>query len=513
MYPSHEHQNTLRGKANSVVLAFLFAAVHDAYGVISKVSDDKIDVSHLNDALAAIGIVLTTEEMREALKNVTVDSDGRVNLKEFMNGLPQTKRFSFTSGKYRAAIMLEEHFILNPAFACFMVSPLVCAEMEEAINNLKSIKQDKVNLEELDSILRSMGLHLTPQEIQDMLKLVPKNDDGTVSVRDCMFALTKTRRYSQSEKDKISIQNLGSILENMGIDLTKEQMQEALRRIAIDANGKVNLNDFMKVLRGMQHPSFLQGDVVSVGDVESLLSGMGINLTQEELEETLKHLTVDENGKVNMSELMKSVTKTRRLLEAERKMIAIEDLNSTLAKMGIHLTEKEMMEALKHVTFDADGRVNLKKVLERVLATRRPSKFERDRVDIEDVHEILAGLGISLTEEEMREALKRAPLDAEGKMNLGEFMKAVRIVQSQPPTGEMVEIRNLDSTLAKMGIHLTEKEMMEALKHATIDVDGRVNLKEVLESILATRRPSKFENLDEGNGNKVPGKVRDYVCL
>lgn len=57
-----------------MVCTFPLAAVHDAYGVIKRLSDGKIEVSQLKDAVAAIGIVLSTDEMRDTLKNVTVDS-------------------------------------------------------------------------------------------------------------------------------------------------------------------------------------------------------------------------------------------------------------------------------------------------------------------------------------------------------------------------------------------------------------------------------------------------------
>lgn len=64
---------------------------------------------------------------------------------------------------------------MDPAFASFIVSPLACAETEGAMKTLQSIKQDKADIEELNSIMRSMDLNLSSQEIHDMLQYVPKN--------------------------------------------------------------------------------------------------------------------------------------------------------------------------------------------------------------------------------------------------------------------------------------------------------------------------------------------------
>ena len=40
---------------------------------------------------------------------------------------------------------------------------------------MQSIKQDKVNIEDLDSIMYTMGLNLSPNEIQQALKYVVQN--------------------------------------------------------------------------------------------------------------------------------------------------------------------------------------------------------------------------------------------------------------------------------------------------------------------------------------------------
>ncbi|XP_077169663.1 uncharacterized protein LOC143825520 [Paroedura picta] len=501
------------------------AAIHQAYGVLNKVQDDKIDVSELGDALGAIDIALTKEEMQEALDYVTVDDNGKVDMKKFLSGLPNTRRFS------------------------------KMAEMEEAVDAMKQIRKDKVDVKELDAIMGRMGIHLSPAELQQALKFVTKNDDGTVSVKNFMSGLTKNQRFSQDEKDRVSIKNLDSILENMGLRLTEEEMEQTLNHVIVDEDGKVNLNAFMKSVRCTKQLSSAAGapgGVVAVENVNSFLTNIGINLTKEELGETIKHLSVNENGKVNVNELMNYVLLTRTEAQSEKdrvpvgniealltskgisltadeiqealryapidedgtinlaefmkgakiaqqaaaaegKMVAAEDLSSTLAKMGIHLTKEEMEKVLKHVSFDANRKVNLKNVLESVMATRQPAMFEKDRINVQDLEGVLASAGIYLTPEELQEALKYAPLDAEGKVNLAEFMKGVRAVQPHPRTGKMVAPGDLRPALAQMGIHLTESEMQEVLKHVTLDAQGKADLKNVLESVMATRQPAMFE--------------------
>ncbi|XP_048373607.1 EF-hand calcium-binding domain-containing protein 13 [Sphaerodactylus townsendi] len=302
------------------------AAILHAYGVLSKVQDDKIEISELVEALGAIDITLTNEDMREALAHVAVDSDGKVALKKFMSGLSTTRRFS------------------------------KLADIEEAIEAMKQIKQDKMNAKQMKSIMSKMGIHLSPSEIQQTLKNVPKNYDGTASLKNFMSELTKTYRSSQAERDRVAVKNLDTILEGMDLSLSQEEMEQALKLITVDEDGTVNLNSLIKTVKCLKQLSSAAGDQgssIAVEDVNSFLSSMGIYLTREELEEALEQMSVDENGKVNMNNLMNSVLRTRTESHSERKMISAEDLSSTLAKMGIHLTEQEMEEVLKHVPRDA----------------------------------------------------------------------------------------------------------------------------------------------------------------
>lgn len=47
--------------------------------------------------------------------------------------------------------------------------------MEGALKAMQSIKQDKVDIEDLDSVMCTMGLNLSPNEIQQTLKYIVQN--------------------------------------------------------------------------------------------------------------------------------------------------------------------------------------------------------------------------------------------------------------------------------------------------------------------------------------------------
>nr|XP_042699985.1 EF-hand calcium-binding domain-containing protein 13 [Chrysemys picta bellii] len=435
-----------------------------AMKAIGAIKEDTVDVHHLESIMRNMGIHLTPEEIQKALKHVTCEEDGKVNLKDFMTGLTKTRRFS-------------------------------------------QAEKDRVDVRNLDSILDNMGIYLTNEELQEALKHVTVDADGKVYLSKFLQGVRALRRFSYSEGKKVDIRDLDSLLAEMGMHLTQEELQEVLKHVVVDGDGKVNVSDFTKNVISTRRASKAERDRVATSHLDSILGNMGIFLTEEELQEALKHTEIDAEGKVNLSEFMKSV---QRLSEAEGEKVDVDNLDSILANMGIHLTDEEFQKALGGVTRGADGKVELKHFMESVMGTRRPSQCERDTVDLQNLDSILDSMGVHLTNEELQEVLKRATVDANGKVNLGEFMKGVKTVQKLPPGEEdKVDVGNLDSVLANMGIHLTQEELQEALKHSPVDRDGTVGLSTFMKSVMNTRRPSQAERdkVDLQNLDDIVGSM------
>ncbi|KAL8175942.1 UNVERIFIED_CONTAM: hypothetical protein K2H54_015292, partial [Gekko kuhli] len=511
-------------------------ALRSATEVFSRLKGEKVKVSELNPIMESLDISLSDKEFEDALKNVTVDKDRKVNFRDFLISVMENERFSESTAIHHAYGVLNkmqdnkiEVSELEDALGAMDITltkeemrealdHVTVDEMEGAVEAMKRIRQDKVDVKELESIMGRMGIQLSPAEVQEALKFVTKNDDGTVSVKTFMSGLSKNQQSLQDEKDGkvdatmksekgtkplssaegaprsvVAVEHVNSLLSNIGIDLTKEELETTLKHLSVNEKGKVNVTELMNYVLLTHTKPQSERDRIHTDSLEAFLISKGISLTSDEIQEALRCTAIHEDGTVDLTEFMKGVKTVQQAADAKGKMVAADDLSPALAKMGIHLTKEEMEEVLKHVTLDAEGKVNLKNVLESVMALRRPSMFEKDRIRVQDLEGILASAGIHLTAEELQEALKYAPVDVEGKVNLGKLMKGAKAVQPHLTTGEMVAADDLSPTLAKMGIHLTKKEMEEALKHVTPDAAGKVNLKNVLESVVATRQPVMFE--------------------
>ncbi|XP_070584378.1 reticulocyte-binding protein homolog 2a-like [Erythrolamprus reginae] len=377
-------------------------SLHGIYSILCRMDKDKVEILQMKDVLAAIGISLTKEQMMEALKNMTVDSDGMVNVKEFLKMLSLTQRYSSA------------------------------VDMEKAVKTLKNVREDKVKYEELDSTLQVLGLQLSQDEIQKALNYVTLNADGTLSMKDFVFALTNDRRFCKADSDieeKVAVEDIESLLSNMEIPLTKEQLQEALKNVTVDENEKVKMSELMESVLKTQIQSQAEMDWIHVIDLDNALIGMGIYLTDDELKEILNSTAPDEDGKVNLNDLMERVKNVKLILSAGGQVVETDELSTNLTGMGLNITEEEIQEALKPLTLDGNDKVDMKNLLQNIMFMKRPFKLEKDKIDIQDLNGILTSAGVQLTEAEFQEALATTPIDIEGKVNLGEFIKSVRIVQ------------------------------------------------------------------------------------
>ncbi|XP_061245867.1 centrin-1-like [Bos javanicus] len=87
---------------------------------------------------------------------------------------------------------------------------------------VKSLKGKKVSVNSLSTILDNMGIKLTDEELKDLTQNLPVDEAG-----------------------KIHINNLDNTLERFGIDLTEEELAKLSEDLQIDPNGKVDLKEVM----------------------------------------------------------------------------------------------------------------------------------------------------------------------------------------------------------------------------------------------------------------------------
>ncbi|XP_074834811.1 EF-hand calcium-binding domain-containing protein 13 [Carettochelys insculpta] len=442
---------------DSVHKSWQFRALQVALEIVSKIKADNVKVDELRCILQTMGIPLTDTEFQELLQKVTLEKDRTVDLKELMSALTGTRRFSQSIAS------------------------------QDAFNALSKISEDKIEVSSLPVTLKVLGIHLTPTELQEALTSCPADESGKVTVKEFLKVLTHNPGFSESGEDRkvnfkdiltslantknfselevlqnataavsrvhggrLHLDDLKAFLENLGLLMKEEELQEALKVVAVDEHRTVNLNEFLTVLDGLPHftdsmvlqqliGAFgrVKEDKVDQQDLDSVLASLGICVSSEELQKALQNISPDEAGKVNFK-VLRNLRDTQQFSEAlavqealdvvskvEDNKIEVSHLQSALANMGIHLPTVELEEALRHSAVDGDGKVNFKDFLKGLASTKH---------------------------------LSRA-------LEMEEAVKAIGAIKE-----ETVDVQHLDSIMRKMGIHLTPEEIQKTLKHMTSEV-------------------------------------------
>ncbi|KAM6450027.1 uncharacterized protein PHA67_017253 isoform 4-T4 [Liasis olivaceus] len=324
------------------------------------------------------------------------------------------------------------------------------------VKNVKlilSAEGQVVETGELSSSLTRMGLSLTEEETQEALKPITLDANGKVDLKNVLENVMLMQRPSKLERDRIDIQDLNRILTSAGVHLTEVQFQEALASTTVDIEGKVNLGEFMKSVRAVQlYPQSEE----RIAPLEEKEEEQEVDFGHEE-----KKNSVEEEKVAAAQEEEEEISTEKEKTAAQEEKVAVEELGSILANEGISLSEEELQEVLTN------------------------AEVNEEKVDIDSLDAVLEEMGIHLTNRQLYEALKYAPIDDDGMVGREAFERGVLAILRNEQMDlsiqdERVDVNTLCSILADTGLHLSEEEIEEVLKRTTLNKDMTVDLKDFL---------------------------------
>ncbi|XP_077827176.1 EF-hand calcium-binding domain-containing protein 13-like [Macaca mulatta] len=247
-----------------------FREVNKLAKALDKVTNEKLDADDVNSVLKGLGIYFPEEELQEVLGSVCVDKEGKVNLKDCLSQLMQTPYFTKAS------------------------------KTEDSLKVLASVKKNVANPDDLDFMLKTVGVPLPQDVIQRALKNVAPREDGTVNLQEFMSNLVNSGFSSLPETDnkvkkkkgikdsapiggKIDVSNVDAILKNMDIKLTEEEQQYLLDHLSATADEDMDMNTLTGVVKMLK-------EKIEICNLDNFLKDMGIEVTYEEYTELVNHL-------------------------------------------------------------------------------------------------------------------------------------------------------------------------------------------------------------------------------
>ncbi|XP_044531066.1 calmodulin-2/4-like [Gracilinanus agilis] len=153
-------------------------------------------------------------------------------------------------------------------------------------------------------------MKLTDKEIEKLLSNLPVDADGKVDLNEVMD-------NAKTIQENIDVQNLEDFLKDMGMRLTKDEQEDLLKHLPVGANEKVNKKNIMNAMQNLSSANEkvnkknimnamqnISGGNVDVNKLDQVLGNLGIKLTDKEIEELLSNLPVDDGGKVDLKEVI-----------------------------------------------------------------------------------------------------------------------------------------------------------------------------------------------------------------
>ncbi|XP_058417271.1 EF-hand calcium-binding domain-containing protein 3 isoform X2 [Diceros bicornis minor] len=400
---------------------------------------EKIEASDLKNVLGNMGIKLTEKEQLMLSKTLPVSRDGKVYKKRLLNSVKTFKGKKVSVNNLdtltkNMGIQLEKEDyedLLNH----LPVDENEMVDLNVVMDDAKAFTGEKVDVSNLDNVLRKMGLVLTDEENKELLKILPIHTDGKV------YKNRLLKGVKALKGPKVKIKKVETLMENMGIRLKDEELEELMTQLSIDGDRTVGLNDLMDAV------SYIKGEVIDIQDLDNFLASEGFDLTKEEMKELIPHLTFNGNGKVQVHSIMEGLRKFQ-----PNGMVPLHKLmkttNDTKDRVTGQMADSDIKSKLKlnpltkvpdsHGKRDKDLSGSLPCQLqhkEKKLNTSQMQAFQvaynffnKDKTGCIDLHGMmctLAKLGMNLTKHDVYNELRCADIDRDGKVNFSDFIKVL----------------------------------------------------------------------------------------
>ncbi|XP_055994321.1 centrin-1 [Sorex fumeus] len=136
-------------------------------------------------------------------------------------------------------------------------------EVREAFDLFDADGSGTIDVKELKVAMRALGFEPRKEEMKKMISEVDKEGTGKISFNDFLAVMTQKmaekdtkeeilkafRLFDDDETGKISFRNLKRVANELGENLTDEELQEMIDEADRDGDGEVNEDEFLRIMK------------------------------------------------------------------------------------------------------------------------------------------------------------------------------------------------------------------------------------------------------------------------
>ncbi|XP_034324178.1 calmodulin-beta-like [Crassostrea angulata] len=126
--------------------------------------------------------------------------------------------------------------------------------------------------------------------------------------------------FDKNGDDLISAGELGTVMRNLGLNPTEEDVKKMISDVDKDANGFVDFNEFVSMMLKFQErpvdpeEQYLEAfrvfdqdgnGFISPTELQSVMTSLGETLSEEEIKDMIQEADMDRDGQVNYTEFVK----------------------------------------------------------------------------------------------------------------------------------------------------------------------------------------------------------------
>jgi len=195
----------------------------------------------LSETMETLGMKMTVDELKATMDEVDVDRSGTISWPEFV----------FVMSKFGAGQSIEHKFTENRL-----------AELRAVFDLFDLNGNGKMDVLELQQVLRSVGLSLGPTEVQAMINSVDADQSGSIEWPEFLYLMSKQvvdadnrhrcafEYFDRERIGRISRKDFVESMQKLSDEFTKEELEEMIvqSKFEDDDPTSITYREFVKMM-------------------------------------------------------------------------------------------------------------------------------------------------------------------------------------------------------------------------------------------------------------------------